>query len=108
MGDLIDRNDALNIKASFGVISDDYILCIPLKDVKKHILSLPKKDVCDVVRCKDCKHRPYPTEEGKNIGFSVTAPDDDCPFVCCDGWYTRIPEDDFYCAYGERGENNDG
>lgn len=60
-----------------------------------------------VVRCKDCKHRPTPDEKGRGIApgaddcydFGV---DRICPWLCDDGYYSRIPPDDFFCAYGER------
>ena len=64
----------------------------------------------EIVHCRDCKHKPY-SEDGCQQGFSVRVPQEDedrfiCPCICDDGWYSYIPEDDFYCANGEReGEN---
>jgi len=57
------------------------------------------------VRCKDCKHRPTPDEKGRGVapgaedcyGWGDMA----CPFICADGFYSRVPDDDFFCAYGE-------
>lgn len=62
--------------------------------------------VRELVRCKDCKHRPTPDEKGRGIApgaddcydFGV---DRTCPWLCDDGYYSRIPPDDFFCAYGE-------
>ena len=66
-----------------------------------------------IVRCKDCKHRP---RRGENKWANVCAPrvmaseyeqhltveDETCPFLCDDPFYSEIPPDDFFCAYGER------
>lgn len=57
----------------------------------------------DVVRCKDCKHRPTMPEDGKEVQ-DLEFPDDDCPLQCGDHWYNREPSDDWYCANGERSE----
>ena len=46
----------------------------------------------DLVRCKDCKHR-------ENREW-----DSPCPCVCADSWYSWMPEDDWFCANGERKE----
>ena len=64
---------------------------------------IPAADVVEVVRCKDCIHRPFSTEPGETSGFAVEAPDYICP---ChnpgDGYYSWVPNDDFFCANGER------
>lgn len=58
----------------------------------------------EIIRCKDCKHRPIATraDEGILWGFSVEFPDEICPLQCEDGWYSHYPKDDFYCANAER------
>lgn len=58
----------------------------------------------ELIRCKDCKHRPIATraDEGVLWGFSVEFPDERCPLQCEDGWYNHYPKDDFYCANAER------
>ncbi len=58
----------------------------------------------ELIRCKDCKHRPIATraDEGVLWGFSVEFPDERCPLQCEDGWYNYYPKDDFYCANAER------
>lgn len=62
-------------------------------------------DVVEVVRCKDCRNRPY-SETEKTTGFDVELPDDRTCMCPCyndeDGWYSYIPADDFFCKYGER------
>lgn len=63
-----------------------------------------------IVHCEDCKHRPV---RGENKWANVCAPrvmdeqhrtveDKTCPFLCDDPFYSEIPPDDFFCAYGER------
>jgi len=66
------------------------------------------KRVGELVRCKDCKHRPTPTraDEGITYGFSVEFPDEKCPCQCEDGWYNWYPKNDFYCGAGERKEES--
>lgn len=60
----------------------------------------------EIIRCKDCKHRPRATRAGEGIfyGSSLYFPDDRCPMECGDPWYNEYPEDDFYCANAERRE----
>lgn len=59
-----------------------------------------------IVRCKNCKHRPY-DEEGYGISEDLVFPDDVCPFQCDDPWYSRYPADDFFCAKGESNNGKD-
>ena len=70
---------------------------------KEAIENLPSAQP-EIIRCKDCKHRPIATraDEGVLWGFSVEFPDEICPFHCEDGWYNYYPKDDFYCANAER------
>ena len=63
----------------------------------------PVADVVDVVRCKDCKYAP----KGDGHGFAPEWPYQElykCPFMCEDGWYSRKPSKNFFCANGERRE----
>ena len=63
------------------------------------------KDLRDlmIVRCKDCKHKPYRSvgRNGKPIITCSSPNDETCPFLCDDPYYDKIPPDDFFCAYGE-------
>ena len=56
----------------------------------------------DVVRCKDCIHRPVVDEDDYEDGRDIEFPDNVCP---CrnegDEYYNRYPSDDFFCAKGE-------
>lgn len=62
----------------------------------------PTIDAVPVVRCKDCKYRPK--ENGSLYGVIwVEFPEEEiCPFNCEDPFYNQMPEDDFFCARGER------
>lgn len=68
---------------------------------------LPAADVRPVVLCKECKHRP-----AKKYGRIIAPKDADgytdynCPFVCDDSWYNRMPADDDYCSCGEKREES--
>lgn len=57
----------------------------------------------ELIRCKNCKHRPFINGEYEN-GFSLEFPTNRCPCQCDDGWYNWMPHDDWYCANGERKE----
>lgn len=60
-----------------------------------------------VVRCKDCKHRPKePDWKTYESGFDLEFPEGSkCPCRCSgDKWYSWYPEDDWFCADGERQE----
>ena len=60
----------------------------------------------DIVRCKECKHRPIKEDpNGENYGFNLIEPnggDERCPCLVSDGWYSWMPNDNFYCGFGER------
>jgi hypothetical protein len=60
------------------------------------------------VMCKDCINRPFKiNKDRESYGFNLDARMKNdfeyyCPFMCEDGWYSTMPEDDFYCKNGER------
>ena len=81
----------------------------PLRQImayKDDIDKMPTIDAVEVVRCKDCKHRPIKEDaDGENYGFNLIEPNDGdrlCPCLVSDGWYSWMPKDDFYCGFGER------
>ena len=57
----------------------------------------------EIVRCKDCVHRPKGTNN-----HDLEFPDYVCPCQCDDFWYNWMPKDDWFCANGERSENEMG
>lgn len=64
-------------------------------------------DVVEVTRCLDCRYAPTGTDNGEEYGFGLTWPDKEeykCPYYCDDGWYSRKPKPDFFCANGKRKE----
>ena len=61
--------------------------------------------VAELIRCKECKHRPKfiePKDEDDR-GY-LLFPDNKCPCHCEDEWYDWMPEDDWYCGNAERKE----
>ena len=58
----------------------------------------------ELVRCKDCKHRPTDPE---NKGYEyLVFPDQTCPCQVDDCYYSWMPEDDWFCADGERRDDD--
>lgn len=104
MNDPISRAAAIDVirKCPVKEVTPAYML-INKAEVITELMMLPFAQL-EVVRCKDCKHRPTATEADKNIytGFSVEFPDGICPCQCEDGWYNWYPEDNFYCGKAER------
>lgn len=69
------------------------------------------KELVEIVRCKDCVHRPNkngcgPTIEEQCEGLSIEVEDNTCPCICYDYYYSYQPQDDWFCANGE--EKNAG
>ena len=58
----------------------------------------------ELVRCKNCKHRPIGTNRD-----DLEFPDDKCPCKCEDYWYSWKPSDDWFCGNGEQkdGDHHD-
>jgi len=55
----------------------------------------------EIVRCKDCKHRPVKTKDDKGRS-DLEFPDYKCPCQCDDYYYSWYPSDDWFCAEGEK------
>ena len=58
----------------------------------------------ELVRCKDCKHKPTDNHIETNVGLLCFPcfPDDMCPYNIDDPFYSSFPEDDWFCHNGER------
>ena len=57
----------------------------------------------ELVRCKDCKHRPRRSNvDDEHEGLNLEFPDEKCPCQCEDPWYNWMPRDDWHCGSGER------
>lgn len=65
----------------------------------------PIIDAVEVVRCKDCIFRP--TTKGDMYGTDVVFPYEDmCPLQCEDPYYNQMMDGDFFCANGERSDDD--
>ena len=57
----------------------------------------------ELIRCKDCKHRPRRSNvDDEHEGLNLEFPDEKCPCQCEDPWYNWMPRDDWFCGNGER------
>lgn len=68
-------------------------------------LSMP-----EIVRCKECKHRgEWERAEDIHGSYSyIVFPDGSrCPGQCEDPFYSWRPDDDWFCAEGERLDKTD-
>ena len=54
-------------------------------------------DLRELVRCKDCIHRGHYDERL----HCVVYPDEKCPALCDDPFYSWRPDDDWFCPNGE-------
>ena len=60
---------------------------------------MEQHDIVEVVRCKDCKHRPY-----EDAYCNPVFTDDVCPCQCSeDPYYGWNPPADWFCPKGEKG-----
>ena len=95
-------------------MSDEELLKEAIKIMEnspQEILSVGSPTVTfvpEIVYCRDCIHRPIKKPTGQNYNLAPKTKDGytdyTCPYVCIDSYYTRIPEDDFYCKFGETHE----
>lgn len=104
MSRYIDADEVLEqIRKKLDIKSLSYLLEAE-RQIVNAIQSAPS---IDIAFCKECKHRPIKEDaDGENYGFNLIEPtkdDDRCPCLVDDGWFSWMPEDDFYCGYGERG-----
>ncbi len=68
-------------------------------------LLAPYQNMGELIRCKDCKHRPILKREFHN-GIDLEFPTDMCPCRCDgDEYYSWMPEDYWFCPCGERKED---
>lgn len=78
-------------------------ICIYDEDEMQYIPNPYLKDN-ELIRCKDCKHRPKRLHEDDRDGFNLEFPDEKCPCQCEDPWYNWMPSDDWHCGNGEAKE----
>ena len=87
MSDLMSKGELFNKLATVQTLGEAYGI----------IQEMPTVDAVEVVRCRDCKHRPTGTNRD-----DLEFPDDKCPCQCEDFWYSWKPSDDWFCGNGER------
>lgn len=86
-----DKHERIGLGIDYGLNEND----IYYTTTKEKIDAIPAADVVEVVSCKDCKHNPL------NIA------DDACPFVQEGGGHVKhFPEDDGFCKWGEKREDD--
>ena len=73
--------------------------CISLIDDKEPVYENCSPAQSEIIRCKDCKHRPKLDEEEGELDFPPTYR---CPCYCDDCYYSWMPKDDWFCGNGER------
>lgn len=84
--------------------TDAFIYEDPTKVSTKRLDNCP---LIEIVTCGECKHKPIKHDpEGDDFGFNLVSPngyDNLCPCLNTDdGFYSYMPDDNFFCAYGER------
>ena len=92
MSDLMSKGELFNKLATVHTLGEAYGI----------IQEMPTVDAIEVVRCRDCKHRPTGTNRD-----DLEFPDDKCPCQCDDFWYSWKPSDDWFCKNGEQ-KDGDG
>lgn len=104
------EGETLKAVQNVGVIVDKEELLKALQyDREQYQKGYEDRDL-EIVRCKDCKHRPKkPDWETYEDGGDIEFPDEKCPCQCSsDRYYSWYPDDDWFCAEGERrGSGND-
>jgi hypothetical protein len=59
-------------------------------------------DEYELIRCKDCEHRPTRKYEDGREGFNLRFPDSMCPCQCDDPFYNWMPSDNWYCGNAKK------
>ena len=82
------------------------VMISTLSEMLKVLNGIRDSKQAEVVRCKDCKHRPSKPEDYdpavSEEGFRLEFPDGQCPCQCDDGYYSWYPADEWYCGNGKR------
>ena len=66
------------------------------KEIRIALKNMPSAQP-EIVRCKDCTHRPTLDEDGE-----LSFPTYRCPCQCEDFYYSWMPKDDWFCGNAER------
>lgn len=74
---------------------------------RRIIETFPAADVRPVVRCCECKFAPIGDKDGSDLEWPFNEYDENhCPCKCLDNRYSHKPAPDFFCAAGEKREEN--
>ena len=106
--DRIDRQTVIDeVQRFIGYLDQDMI-----DRLKIAIGRLPSAQ-SEIIRCKDCKHRPVMVWSKVYDDFDVLAPEVDgkedwrCPcLIKDDPYYSWSPNDNWFCGNGERRESD--
>lgn len=82
---------------------------VPALTMDGEVVSTMLHQEQELIRCKDCKHRPKePNLETYESGLDLEFPEGSkCPCRCNeDEWYSWYPDDDWFCADGQRKTDN--
>jgi len=94
MAEYIKRDDAIHILVECDLMGDVDV-CRAMQKVRE----IPAADVVEVVRCKDCKHYSptyYSICTNNNVEISFYGES-----------AVLVVDPDFYCAYGERSDDDE-
>ena len=90
------KSIVMNAERGWMVTMTEYIIKVGEEGYEKPTV------IQELVRCKDCKHKPTGTNRD-----DLEFPDDKCPCQCEDYWYSWKPADDWYCENGEQKDEKD-
>lgn len=106
------KEDTISRQAAIDTVTDELDMidrvpqwvCDRLEGRLRQLPSAQPK----IVYCKNCIHRPFLSEdynsESWDAGYSIIFPDYICPLQCEDGYYNKMPKDDWFCGNGDRKE----
>lgn len=113
-GDIISRRAAIDVtaNATFSVIiggkrgfqnykEEFEKACVAIRDKYIEALKALPAVQPEIIRCRDCKHKP----SGSGVNHDISFPDEVCPCQCEDYWYSWMPDDNWFCGNGERKES---
>lgn len=83
------------------IIDDDFL------DEETKLSADGQGYLTELVRCKDCKHKPNGYTDDDVLRYPNFPHEENNPCPCQvyeDEWYSWIPNDDFYCSFGERAD----
>lgn len=111
MAEYIDREAFLSTAENdlsygfYGEFTDGSRWAFTEKDIEVMLNKISAADVQPVTHCKDCVYRPYYEPSDSKSVSDLVFPDyrfNPCPCRVEDIWYSWMPDDDWFCAYGKR------